>query len=234
MAIQDRDFERVMSQARVLLPGVSDAGLKGTLFDIMDEFCDVSNCWIEWIQLKISTQTQMYQIYPQHGGMINRLITALDSNQVVLPAALSFGDSPASFTGQPHSYVDPPGVVFSLTFPQNTSYTANILVSKKIILPNSKDDIPDGPPWLLPKYGRYVQEGLIGTMMTQPGKGYSSATGAIYHLKKFRDGMAMAKTETMRANLFGGQSWSYPRQYRTNSQRGGVSTPYPSPSGQGI
>ena len=232
--IQDRDFERIMNQARVQLTGVSDAGLKGTLFDVLDEFLDVSNAWVEWLQLSIATSTQMYQIFPQHGGMINRLITALDSNQVVLPAALSFGESPASFTGQSNSYVNPPGVIFSLSFPQNTSYVANILVSKKIILPNSKDEVPDGPSWLIPKYGRYITEGLIGSMMTQPGKSYSSTTGAQFHLRKFRDGMAMAKTETMRSNLFGGQSWSYPRQFRTNSQRGGVSTPFPTPSGQGF
>lgn len=234
MSIQDRDFERVMNQARVQLTGSSEAGLKGTLFDVLDEFCDVSNCWVEWLQIAIQTSTQMYQIFPQHGGMINRLITALDTNQVVLPGALSFGDSPASFVGQPNSYVNPPGVIFSLTYPQNTSYTANILVSKKIILPNSKDDVPDGPGWLIPKYGRYITEGLIGSMMTQPGTSYTSVAGAQFHLRKFRDGMAMAKTETMRANIFGAQSWSYPRQYRTNSQRGGVSTPFPSPSGQGI
>ena len=232
--IQDRDFERVMNQARVQLTGVSDAGLKGTLFDVLDEFLDVSNAWVEWLQLSIATSTQMYQIQPQHGGMINRLITALDSNQVVLPAAITFGESPASFVGQPYQYVNPPGVIFSLTFPQNTSYVANILVSKKIVLPNSKDEVPDGPSWLIPKYGRYITEGLIGSMMTQPGKSYTSPTGAQFHLRKFRDGMAMAKTETMRANIFGAQSWSYPRQFRTNSQRGGVSTPFPTPSGQGV
>ena len=35
MAIQERDFERLMNQARVKLPGASEEGLKGELFDVI-------------------------------------------------------------------------------------------------------------------------------------------------------------------------------------------------------
>jgi hypothetical protein len=70
--------------------------------------------------------------------------------------------------------------------------------------------------------------------MMQKGKSYTDFNNAPFHLKKFRDGMAMAKTATIRSGIFGGQSWGYPRLFRTNSQRGGVSTPFPTPSGQGF
>ena len=134
MPIQIRDFERMANQIRIECPGSSDAGIKGVMFDILDEFFDVSNCWTEWIALAIAPGVQIYQIYPQHGGMINRLITALDSNQVTLPAAITFGDLPVSTNaGLPSTYVGPPGVMFSLTFPQNTTYSASILVVKKTI-----------------------------------------------------------------------------------------------------
>jgi hypothetical protein len=231
MAIQIRDFERLMNQARIQLPGSSDAGVKGVMFDIIDEFFDVSNSWTEWLSLAILPGAQIYAVYPQHGGMINRLVTALDSNQVVLPAGITFGDSPASVG---HIHVDPPGVVLSLTFPQNTSYSASVLVTKKTILPTSGDDIPNAPSWLFPLYARYILEGTVGTLMMQKGKSYTDFNNAPFHLKKFRDGMAMAKTATMRSGIFGGQSWGFPRLFRTNSQRGGVSTPFPTPSGQGF
>ena len=231
MAIQIRDFERLMNQARVQLPGSSDAGVKGVMFDIIDEFFDVSNSWTEWLSLAIMPGAQIYAIYPKYGGMINRLVTALDSNQVVLPAGISFGDAPAS---NATVHVDPPGVVLSLTFPQNTSYSASVLVTKKTIMPTGADDIPDAPSWLFPLYARYILEGTVGTLMMQKGKSYTDFNNAPFHLKKFRDGMAMAKTATMRSGIFGGQSWGYPRLFRTNSQRGGVSTPFPTPSGQGF
>jgi hypothetical protein len=231
MAIQTRDFERLMNQVRVQCPGSSEGGAKGIMFDIIDEFFDVSNSWSEWISLSILPGAQIYAIYPQHGGMINRLVTALDSNQVVLPAGITFGDAPAS---NANIHVDPPGVVLSLTFPQNTSYSASVLVTKKTILPTGSDDIPDAPSWLFPLYARYILEGTVGTLMMQKGKSYTDFNNAPFHLKKFRDGMAVAKTATIRSGIFGGQSWGYPRLFRTNSQRGGVSTSFPTPSGQGF
>jgi hypothetical protein len=163
-----------------------------------------------------------------------------DSNQVPLPASIILnGIQPlgsATVTITPSTVVPLPGAILLLTFPQNTAMTATALVVKNVILPNSADEIPDAPQWLFPLYARYIQEGIVGTMQLQKGKPYydNSPTGAVFHLKKFRDGMAMAKVATMRSNLFGGQSWRYPAGWRTNSQRGGVSTPFPTPSGQGL
>ena len=119
-----------MNQVRVECPGSSEAGAKGVMFDVMDEFLDVSNAWYEWIQIAIQPGVQLYSIYPQNGGMINRLITALDSNQVTLPAAIAFGQQPTSAPSNP-SYVAPPGCILSLTFPQNTTYQAAVLVSQE-------------------------------------------------------------------------------------------------------
>lgn len=237
MAIQERDFERLMNQVRNQLPGSSDSGIKGVMFDVINEFFDVSNAWTEWLQFSINVNQQLYSIYPQHGGMILRLIAVYDSNQVPLPASIVLGPQPNNTSSSvPAQYIPPPGALLSLTFPQNTSMQGSILVAKNVILPNNKDEIPDAPSWLFPFYGRYITEGIVGTLQLQKGKPYydPSPLGAQFHLRKFRDGMAMAKVATMRSNLFGGQSWRYPAQWRTNSQRGGVSTPFPTPSGQGL
>lgn len=241
MAIQERDLERVMNQARVQLPGASDAGLKGVLFDVIDEFFDVSNSWTEWVNLTLTTGNQVYQIYPKFGGMFNRLVTAIDTNNVVQPALLTFGETPLGgpFTGggaptPSTTYAPPPGVVLTFVNPVNSTMTVQVLLTKKSILPNNKDDVPDAPSWLFPKYARYLLSGVVGTMMMQKSKSYSDNSLGPYNLKRFRDGMDMAKTETMRSNLLGGQAWRYPNTWRSNSQRGGVSTPFPTPSGQGV
>ena len=240
MAIQQRDFDRLMNQVRTMLPGSSDSGIKGVMFDVINEFFDVSNAWTEWLAITIQVNNQAYAVYPQQGGMITRLVSVFDSNQVPLPASIilngiqPLGEATVSIT--PSSVIPLPGAILLLTFPQNTSMTATALVVKNVILPNSADEVPDAPQWLFPLYARYIQEGIVGTMQLQKGKPYydNSPTGAVFHLKKFRDGMAMAKVATMRSNLFGGQSWRYPAGWRTNSQRGGVSTPFPTPSGQGL
>lgn len=240
MAIQQRDFDRLMNQVRTLLPGSSDSGIKGTMFDVINEFFDVSNAWAEWVQIAIQVNNQAYAVYPQYGGMFTRLVSAYDSNQVPLPASIILnGLQPlgaATVALGPASVIPPPGAILLFTFPQNTAMQGTALFVKNIILPNNADEVPDAPNWLFPMYARYIQEGVIGTMQLQKAKPYYdvSATGAPFHLKKFRDGMAMAKVATMRSNLFGGQSWRFPGTWRTASQRGGVSTPFPTPSGQGL
>lgn len=238
MAIQDRDFERLMNQVRVQLPGSSDAGIKGVMFDVINEFFDVSNAWTEWVALGIQTNVQAYAVYPQYGGMFVRLVSVFDSNQVPLPASIIIDNlQPVpTLPLPPTTFVPPPGALLLLTFPQNTAMQGSALFIKNIVLPNSRDEIPDAPSWLFPRYARYITEGVVGTLQLQKSKPYydMSPTGAPFHLKKFRDGMAMAKVATMRSNLFGGQSWRYPGQWRSNSQRGGVSTPFPTPSGQGL
>ena len=220
MAIQERDFERLMNQARVKLPGASEEGLKGELFDVINEFFDVSNAWFEWMQIPIVANQQLYTVNPQKGGMIIRLVCIFDPNKVALPAHMA--------------EICPPGANIWLTWPQNISMTGNGMFIKNIILPNSRDNIPDAPSWLLPMYERYILNGLLGTMMAHPSKGYSNPQGSVMHLKKFRDGMAMVKTAVARSNLVGGQSWRYPGNWRSNSQRGGVSTPFPTPTSWGV
>jgi hypothetical protein len=220
MAIQDRDFDRLMNQARVKLPGVSDEGLKGELFDVINEFFDVSNAWFEWVQIPIVAGNQLYALNPVQGGMFIRLVCIFDPNKIALPAHMAG--------------INPPGANIWLTWPQNISFTANGMFIKNVILPNSRDNIPDAPGWLLPMYERYILAGLLGNMMAQPSKGYTNPMQSQYHLKRFRDGMAMVKTAVARSNLVGGQSWRFPSQFRSNSQRGGVSTPFPSSSGWGV
>jgi hypothetical protein len=214
--IKKADLDRLMNSARVHLTGASDAGITLELFDTINEFFDGSNAWFEWMQLPIIAGQQAYQIYPTHGGMVVRLSCVFDTNRVPLPAHMA--------------EITPPGAKIWLIHPQNNNQTGNLMVIKNTTLPNSRDEIPDAPDWLLPVYERYILEGLLGRMMTQPGKSYSNDTKATYHLKKFRDGIAMAKTAVARSNLVGAQSWFFPSQYRTVSQRSNIGTAFPGDS----
>jgi len=219
MAIAKQDFEQLMNQARVKLPGASEGGLKGEFFDTLDEFVSDSNCWMEWIPLTIQPGTLEYTVQPTTGGQIFRLVFIYDQNFIGYPAILE--------------HFRPPGAVIRLVWPQNTTLAVKVVVVKKITLPTTTENIPDAPDWLLPTYHRAILDGLLGRMMGQQAKSYSNDKLSTYHLKRFRDGIAMAKVATMRSNLFGGQAWRFPRNFRTNSQRGGVSTPFPSSTGWG-
>jgi len=214
--MDDRDVERLLNLARTELVGASDAGIKGQLYDVCREFFKDSNSWYEIISVPILSGHRHYRRTPRDGGMILRLATIWDSNHITMPAIM------------PH--LDPPSAELELVYPQNVNMTARAIVTKQIVEPTTKDMLPDAPRWLLPVYHETILDGVLGKMMAQTTKSYSNDTQAVYHLRRFRDGCMQARVASERANLYGGQAWRFPNTFRTSSQRGGVSTPFPSPT----
>lgn len=221
--IQERDYERFMAQIETQLPGASRSGLNGMMFDVINEFFEDTNSWYETIAISIpqSLQPATLQLTPQQGGMIIRLVIVYDTNRITYPAFIQ-------------DFNNPPSADISFVYPQNTPIGATAMVVKNLTLPNDRHDIPDAPPWLLPRYGRYIEYGMLGRMMAQPAKTYTNLAGAKLNMAQFRDAITMVRTFTARNSIFGGQSWRFPSNFRTNSQRGGVSTPFPTPSGWGV
>ena len=214
--MDDRDVERLLNLARTELVGASDAGIKGQLYDVCREFFKDSNSWYEHITVPIISGHRHYRITPRDGGMILRLVSIWDKNFIALSAIL------------PH--LDPPSAELELVYPQNVNMTARAVVTKQIVEPVTQDMLPDAPRWLLPVYHETILDGVLGRMMGQTTKSYSNDTQAVYHLRRFRDGIMQARVASERANLYGGQAWRFPNAFRTNSQRGGVSTPFPTPT----
>jgi hypothetical protein len=209
MSIYKQDFERFMNQARVKLTGASDAGIKAELFDVLHEFFNDSDSWLETLSVPIVTGTTTYALVPALGGLIIRLQAVYDPNNIPQPAFMpEFG-------------------TLSLVYPVNTSQPYTVIVSKQVLLPTSRDDVPDAPPWVMQVYERTILDGVLGKMMGQQNKSYSNDTLSTYHLKRFRDGIQMARVATQRQNTKGAQAWRFPQQYRVSTQRGGISTANP-------
>lgn len=215
MPMAKQDFDRFMNQVRVRLPGASDAGIKGELFEVFSEFFEDSNSWTETLTVPVlasnpPTLNVLYSLLPQYGGRIIRLIGAWDANSIPQAAFLPQQDQDGGpATMQLVNYV-------------TTNQNFTVAVIKNTCLPTSHDMIPVAPEWLLPRFGRYILDGILGKMMSQPGKSYTDDKKSQYHLQRFRVGIAMAKTQAERQFTMGAQSWRYPRQYRSHGQRGGI------------
>jgi hypothetical protein len=100
-------------------------------------------------------------------------------------------------------------------------------VVKNVTLPTTREDVPIVPEQLLRVYSVHLLDGLLGKMMGQQAKSYSNSAMSMYHLKRFRTGIVIARTAAARDNLVGGQEWAFPRGWTSRSQRGGVSTAWP-------
>lgn len=215
MAIQKQDFEQLMNQARVTLIGASEQGLRGALYDVLAEFFNDSSCWTSCIEVPAVPDVRCYPLVVNEGQIIRLVgvstaapppgsgINALPQG-IAIPALmptvgeLILAHSPASAT----------------------TYVAEVVTN--VSLPTAKEQYPIAPDWVLPIWHVGILDGLIGKMMMQPNKSYSSTAQAAYHLKRFRDAIARARVSKMRANTNGAQNWRFPQQFRSNTQQGGV------------
>lgn len=216
MAAKKADIDRVLNQARVELPGTSDAALKASLFEVFTDFFDWSDCWRESIPFTVLPPTQTnptavlnYNIATSEGQII-RLLGVLDPNSV------------------PQSAIMPTqGTITLQNAPnqQQGTLTYTAVVSKNVVLPNAKDDFPLVPDFVLTRYPTVIIAGLKAKMMIQKAKPYSDPQMARIHWATFQNGWVQAKNDAEKANTVGAQAWRYPQSWRMNTQRGGISVP---------
>jgi hypothetical protein len=207
----DNYWRKLMGQARVALTGASDAQLKVQLYDTLEEFFDGSCCWIEAIKFIVIPETLDYPIKPVDGRIL-RLEAVLNQHNI-----------------QEQAVMPDIGVVRFL-YPYTQVQPMTAIVIKTVTDPLACYP-PNIPVWILPKYGLVLLHGILGNMMMHPAQAYSNPQMANFHLQKFNDGIAGAYVATSKMNTVGAQSWMFPQQFRSSSQRGGISTynVHPSP-----
>lgn len=210
MEIFDKaDLNRLMNAARVKLTGASDTGIKQELYDVLQEFFKDSSSWLSVVQITTKNNTTDYDLtegFNSPDGVITKLIGVSDASnfgisaQMLTPGVLSLRDQPTA------------GLVFNVTVQMNVTMPLD-----------SKTNVPEFPSWVLPLWHIVILDGLLGKMMSQQNKSYTDQNMAVYHLKRFRDGIAQARVATLRRNTFGTNVWVYPQSFRSRGQKGGIS-----------
>lgn len=211
MPLKSDTYERFISEAVVELTGASEGGVKQALYSVLREFTEDSNVWTEIIPFTVAADTTEYLLVPREDGVVLRLIGVRDHNQKPVPAFM------------------PVRGTVTLAYPQNTAPPADweAKVSKVITQPTTAANIPIFDDALFNQFWTIILDGVIGKMMMQPQKSYSSQTGATYHLRRFRTGIQTARVAVQRQNSVGAQTWTYPQQFRVRGQRPNVSTSLP-------
>lgn len=210
------DIDTVMNECKVELTGVSDAQLKSSMFEVMDEFFRDTMSWKEHILFNVSppasqptTQQTLntdleFPIAPSEGQIIQLDGVFNNVGGVYVPALM------------PHV-----GIV-RLTYLPNQASTYIACVAKNVCLPLTREGFPIAPHWVLQKWHLAIKAGILGTLMNQKNKSYSDPKGAQYWLSKFRQFVQNVRTATLRANTQGAAAWRFPQQFRSISQKGGV------------
>lgn len=198
------DMNRLMDNARVKLPGALDAAIQLEMFATLNEFFQESNIWTEDIAFDVTPTSATYLADPDaytyeitvlNGGVINRLIGVVNSDSVPQRAVMPT-----------------PGYVV-LEYSPNIADTYTARAAKTITDPVTRDGYPVFPDWVLNKYGNDITDGVVGRMMAQIAKPYSSPQLAAVYLRSFKQGINKARAEAMHGNVYRGQNWRFPQAF---------------------
>lgn len=226
MPLNSADIDYVLNECRIKLPGSSDTGIKQELWGVIKEFLQDTNSWIEHQTFLVTRGKQHYDVSPRGGGQIVRLLGVMDGNRTPVNGSMSnLG------VLEIHQRID----ISSVATPpdDHTTKSTNpwrFSVVKNITLPGTKDNIPIAPDFVMKVYSGTIVDGVLGKMMMQQAKTYTNAQMAAYHLRRFRDGIGIARTDASNQNVYGGQRWRFPNSFATCSQRGGSVSTWPAES----
>jgi hypothetical protein len=194
--IEDQ-FEHILTTVRVRIPGVSDDAMKLELINVLDEFLQDSNVWRHEKPIPVTPEKLTYSIVPPLGHPIRLLNVTSEGRHVV-------------------ATMEEPGVLV-LTQPveEPTELLCEVALTVELPPVGSCDTYPDCDNWVIEKYKGVLVDGLLARMMSQLAKPYTSERHAIYHFRRFRNGIAKARVEASHKNLFGAQTWRYPQTFAT-------------------
>jgi hypothetical protein len=72
---------------------------------------------------------------------------------------------------------------------------------------------------VLAKYRSVILDGLLGRMFSQPAKPWTNTQLSVFHMRKFKIGIAGARVEWTRNNNYRQQAWRFP-SFAGGTQRG--------------
>lgn len=185
---------RIMDQAKIRLPGAIDAALLLEFYSVLKEFFGKSNAWREEIEFTTVAGQRDYSLVAP-AGVVNRLFGVLNADKAVVPASMAL-----------------PGEVVLGSDPEG-GHTLTAFTALNVSDSTATSDFPVYPEWIVDKYHEVFLDGLLGKMMSQIAKPYTSPPMALMHLRAFRFGVNQARSEAIRANVYAAQPWGFPRAF---------------------
>lgn len=186
-------LDRLRDNLRTQLPGAIDRAVELELFNVIDEFCRTTNAYRELIETTLTEGESIYQIEPPDREILLVYQTA-HLTMTVVGAVFDDGR-----IGLP---LDP-----------TAEDVAHPLLTEVSLTPRyggSQDPVDWLPVELYERWFQTLLNGVLWRMMSQPAKPYSSERLALYHSRRFRNGMAIARTRAVGDSEPNSIAWAFP------------------------
>ena len=207
-------WPRLFADVKIDIPGVTNAVFQQVLFRTWKDFCDKTNIWLETVPFDVGPDTRTYPVPVSYKGTPNRLMLVYD------PAM----EHPDRKWVQGGITMTVPGYI-DLTYPPSSAVTWAAVIAKTPIEPTDVNNYPDLEPsdrWIVDKYRECLYFGTLGRLQASPSKPYSNTGLAKYNLQNYRSELGKARTDAIKANMFGGQRWMFPQSFATSARKGWV------------
>ncbi len=186
------NYTRLLDNLRIRLPGALDGLIKLELFNVIDEFCRTTDANRREIETTLTAGVNVYDIRPADAEIVMALQVAHKTLSV-------------------RSAVYDAGFMTLTTTPTAEDATEP-LVTQVSVAPLYGIGNPE--LWLsdelYQKWFNWLLDGVLWRMMSQAAKPYSSERMALYHSRRFRNGMAIARTQAGVENTPNASAWAFP------------------------
>jgi len=225
---------RILDQARIDCPGSLDGILRNVFYYTLKDFLARSNTWLFELAVYVTPASNDYQISTGQNAAVIRLMSLdVPRNQLVTPieyvpmcppqyiAVLEQNNvqeamNPLYRVKREGVLLNPGTVNPILRIQLNPEVTETWIatLSLNIIDPMDVNGLPVLPEWIIEKYTDELVHGVVSRMMAQGGKPYSNEQGAMYHGRKFNQGVGKARQEIRQMFSYGAQRWNFPGGWR--------------------
>lgn len=191
-------FTRILDDIRPRLIGAPDNLIKNEAFAALREFFRESTVWRDSLDTTVYAGQTIYDLTPNDRGAICTLLYAYDGNGIPVAATMA---SPTEIVLD-----NVPGTAQIYTF------VVALTVRDPVI---TSIGFPVAPSWIVEQYADTIVDGTVGRMMSHANKAWTNQQMAVYHLRRFRNGIAQARIAAERANTRR-QAWVFPQTFRVS------------------
>ena len=186
-------IQRIIDRARFELPGATDATINLALFDAFDEWCRRTDANRKDINVALTAGTTVYSIVQANQDVL-RVWDMKHNNSIV------------------DADVDVIAGTITLRQSPTAADAATPLVVTISMSPKAGVDDPDD--WMVEslwaRHATVMIDGIIAKMASQIAKPYSNQTKAVFHGRRFHNGVAASKYQSGVNYLSEGRAWNFP------------------------
>ena len=197
------DYQTLLDQIRVRVPGALDSAILLELGAVLLDFFDTTNCWTEDLSVITAANITDYFLPLPSMGVVKRLIGVVDAVSCVPWRNVMYvpDESKIIFAYSPNSST-------------NLSVIATVAIIPDIRIPLNI------PVWVWSQYRNGLVDGVLARMFSQLARPYSSPPLAKLHYGQYVMMCSQARTEASHKGNYRGQAWRFPtfssarRRYR--------------------